>query len=67
MKSADGLSREYIFEAVERFYRRFYLRRCPILRMMQEMLYDRHLYVCRMRERAEFFSFMACRKEVVQS
>jgi hopanoid biosynthesis associated radical SAM protein HpnJ len=65
--SYDGLSREYIFEAVERFYRRFYLRPRPILRMMQEMLHDRHLFVRRMREGAEFFSFMAKRKEVVQS
>lgn len=65
--SYDGLSREYIFEAVERFYRRFYLRPRPILRMMREMLHDRHQFVRRVREGAEFFSFMAKRKEVVQS
>jgi radical SAM superfamily enzyme YgiQ (UPF0313 family) len=65
--SYDALSREYIFEAVERFYRRFYLRPRPVLRMMQEMLRDRHLFVRRVREGAEFFSFMAKRKEVVQS
>ncbi|HYA85903.1 MAG TPA: hopanoid biosynthesis associated radical SAM protein HpnJ [Nitrospirota bacterium] len=65
--SYDGLSREYIFESVERFYRRFYLRPRPILRIMKEMLRDRHVFVRRAREGAEFFSFMAKRKEVVQS
>ncbi len=65
--SYDGLSREYIFEAVERFYRRFYLRPRPILRIVKEMLHDRHLFVRRVREGTEFFSFMAKRKEVVQS
>ncbi len=65
--SYDGISREYIFEAVERFYRRFYFRPRPILRMVQEMLSDRHLFVRRMREGTEFFSFMTKRKEVVQS
>jgi hopanoid biosynthesis associated radical SAM protein HpnJ len=65
--SYDGLSREYIFEAVERFYRRFYLRPRPILRILKEMLQDRHEFIRRIREGAEFFSFMAKRKEVVQS
>jgi hopanoid biosynthesis associated radical SAM protein HpnJ len=65
--SYDGLSREYIFEAVERFYRRFYLRPRPIMRMMGEMLRDRHMFVRRLREGTEFFSFIAKRKEVVQS
>jgi len=52
---------------VDRFYRRFYFRPRPILRIMKEMLHDRHLFVRRLREGAEFFSFMAKRKEVVQS
>ena len=65
--SYDGLSREYIFDAVELFYRRFYLRPRPILKIMGEMLRDRHEFVRRVREGAEFFSFMAKRKEVVQS
>jgi hopanoid biosynthesis associated radical SAM protein HpnJ len=47
-----GLSREYIFESVERFYRRFYLRPSPILRILNEMLRDRHLFVRRVREGA---------------
>jgi hopanoid biosynthesis associated radical SAM protein HpnJ len=65
--SYAGLPREYIFEAVERFYRRFYLRPGPILNIMKEMLQDRHEFVRRVREGAEFFSFMAKRREVVQS
>ncbi len=65
--SYDGLSREYIFESVERFYRRFYLRPRPILRILTEMLQDRHAFMRRVREGVEFFSFMAKRKEVVHS
>ncbi len=63
----DGLSREYIFESVERFYRRFYLRPRPILRILKEMLEDKHEFVRRVREGKEFFAFMARRKEVVGS
>jgi hopanoid biosynthesis associated radical SAM protein HpnJ len=63
----DGLSREDIFEEVERFYRRFYLRPRPIARIMKEMLRDRHEFVRRLREGKEFFSFMAKRREAVQA
>ncbi len=65
--SYDGLSREEIFAAVERFYRRFYLRPRPIMRILKEMLQDRYEFVRRLREGWEFFSFMAKRKDVVQS
>ncbi len=63
----DGLSSEYIFESVERFYRRFYLRPRPILRIMKEMLEDKHQFARRVREGKEFFSFMARRKEMAGS
>jgi hopanoid biosynthesis associated radical SAM protein HpnJ len=63
----EGLSREYIFESVERFYRRFYLRPLPILRILKEMLQDRHEFTRRIREGSEFFSFMAKRKGIVRS
>lgn len=63
--SYSGLSRDAIFEAVERFYRRFYLRPRPILRILGEMLQDRDEFSRRLREGKEFFSFMAKRKEVV--
>jgi radical SAM superfamily enzyme YgiQ (UPF0313 family) len=65
--SYEGLSREDIFEAVERFYRRFYLRPRPIMRIIKEMLQDKHEFVRRVREGKEFFSFMARRKELVHS
>lgn len=63
--SYRGLSREEIFETVEKFYRRFYLRPRPILRILKEMLQDRDEFTRRVREGKEFFSFMAKRKEVV--
>lgn len=63
----NGLTREEIFETVERFYRRFYLRPKPIMRIMREMLQDRHEFARRIREGKEFFSFMSKRKEVVGS
>ncbi|HXX82327.1 MAG TPA: hopanoid biosynthesis associated radical SAM protein HpnJ [Thermodesulfovibrionales bacterium] len=65
--SYQGLSREEIFETVERFYRRFYLRPQPILRILKEMLQDRDEFRRRIREGKEFFSFMAKRKEVVKA
>jgi hopanoid biosynthesis associated radical SAM protein HpnJ len=63
--SYRGLPHDEIFEAVERFYRRFYLRPGPILRILGEMLQDRDEFSRRVREGREFFSFMARRKEAV--
>ncbi len=63
--SYRDLSRAEIFDAVERFYRRFYFRPRPIARIMKEMLQDRHEFARRIREGREFFSFMARRKEAV--
>lgn len=63
--SYTGLSGDEIFESVERFYRRFYLRPKPIVRILKDMLRDRHLFSRRMREGWEFFSFMAKRKEMM--
>jgi hopanoid biosynthesis associated radical SAM protein HpnJ len=60
--SSGELSGEEIFETVERFYRRFYLRPRPVLRIMKEMLQDRDEFSRRIREGREFFSFMAKRK-----
>ena len=53
-----GLSSEAIFEAMERFYRRFYFRPRPILRIVRDMLRDREVFVRRLREGREFLSFM---------
>jgi hopanoid biosynthesis associated radical SAM protein HpnJ len=60
--SYPWLSKEEIFEAVELFYRRFYFRPAPIMRILKEMLRDRHEFARRIREGREFFSFMAKRK-----
>jgi hopanoid biosynthesis associated radical SAM protein HpnJ len=65
--SNAGVSREYIYEALDRFYRRFYLRPRPILRIVKEMLQDRHEFGRRLREGREFFSFLASRKEAVST
>ncbi|HVN22531.1 MAG TPA: hopanoid biosynthesis associated radical SAM protein HpnJ [Syntrophorhabdales bacterium] len=62
----EGLDAEAIYGAVERFYRSFYLRPGPVLRILREMLHDRRVFARRMREGKEFFSFMARRKEVVK-
>jgi hopanoid biosynthesis associated radical SAM protein HpnJ len=53
-----GLPREAIFEAMERFYMRYYFRPRPILRIIKDMLKDREVMVRRLREGREFLSFM---------
>jgi len=57
-----GLSKEEIFEAVERFYHRYYLRPRPILRIVKTMLQDKDVCVRRLREGFEFFKSMAQRR-----
>jgi hopanoid biosynthesis associated radical SAM protein HpnJ len=57
-----GLSKEEIFESLERFYHRFYFRSRPIFRIIQTMLEDKEVFVRRVREGYEFFKFMAQRK-----
>ena len=57
-----GLSKEEIFEAVEKFYRRYYLRPRPILRIIKTMLEDKDVCVRRLREGYEFFRTMAQRR-----
>jgi hopanoid biosynthesis associated radical SAM protein HpnJ len=64
--SYEGLDAEVIYGAVERFYHSFYLRPRPVLRILREMLHDRTVFIRRMREGKEFFSFMAKRKEIVK-
>ncbi|HXG48408.1 MAG TPA: hopanoid biosynthesis associated radical SAM protein HpnJ [Methylomirabilota bacterium] len=56
-------SREEIFEAVERFYRRYYLRPKPILRILGTMLEDKDVFVRRCREGYEFFRSLRQRRE----
>ena len=60
---ATGLSKEAIFEAVDRFYRAYYLRPKPILRIITTMLEDKDVLVRRCREGYEFFKSLRQRKE----
>ena len=57
-----GLNRDEIFEEVERFYRSYYLRPKPILRIIKTMLEDKDVCVRRLREGYEFFKTMAQRR-----
>ena len=57
-----GLSKDEIFEAVDRFYRRYYLRPKPILRIIKTMLEDKDVFVRRCREGYEFFKSLRQRK-----
>jgi hypothetical protein len=60
--SYDDLDSETIHEELERFYREYYLRPGPILRIVRDMLRDREVMKRRLREGWEFFSFMAKRR-----
>lgn len=57
-----GLGKDEIFESVERFYHRYYLRPKPILRIIKTMLEDKDVCVRRLREGYEFFKSMAQRR-----
>ena len=56
------LKKEEIFEAVDRFYRAYYLRPKPILRIIKTMLEDKDIFVRRCREGYEFFRSLRQRK-----
>jgi len=62
-----GLSKEEIFEAVDRFYRAYYLRPKPILRIIKTMLEDKDVFVRRCREGYEFFKSLRQRKEDLEA
>ena len=62
MLSYDDLDATEIHQALERFYRSFYFRPGPILRIVRDMLRDREVMKRRLREGWEFFSFMARRR-----
>lgn len=57
-----GLSKAKIFEEMDRFYRGYYMRPKPILRILQTMLEDKHMLIRRTREGFEFFRNMRQRK-----
>ncbi|MGD9764183.1 MAG: hopanoid biosynthesis associated radical SAM protein HpnJ [Candidatus Binatia bacterium] len=60
--SYPDLSSAEMHDALERFYRAYYLRPRPILRIMRDMVRDRRVMKRRLREAREFFSFMAQRR-----
>ena len=62
-----GLSNEEIFEGVERFYHRYYMRPKPILRVIRTMLEDKEVCVRRLREGYEFFKSMAQRRSDLEA
>jgi hopanoid biosynthesis associated radical SAM protein HpnJ len=61
--SFEGLSAAEMHAALERFYRAFYFRPRPILRIVRDMLRDREVMRRRLREGREFLSFMVQRRE----
>src|SRR5262249_56811 len=62
-----GLSKEEIFEAVDRFYRAYYLRTKPILRIIKTMLEDKDVFVPPCREGYECFKSARRRKEGLEA
>ena len=62
-----GLGKEEIFEAVDRFYRAYYLRPKPILRIIKTMLEDKDVCVRRLREGYEFFKSLKQRKDDLEA
>jgi hopanoid biosynthesis associated radical SAM protein HpnJ len=57
------LGKDEIFEAIDRFYRAYYLRPRPILRIIKTMLEDKEVLVRRCREGYEFFKSLRQRRE----
>jgi hopanoid biosynthesis associated radical SAM protein HpnJ len=57
----EGLSREEIFDSVERFYREYFFRARPIARIVKTMLTDWQEAKRRLREGAEFVQFLRLR------
>jgi len=60
-------TKEEIFEAVDRFYRSYYLRPKPILRIIKTMLEDKDVLVRRCREGYEFFKSLRQRKDDLEA
>ena len=61
------LTKDEIFESVDRFYRTYYLRPKPILRIIKTMLEDKDVLVRRCREGFEFFRSMAQRRSDLEA
>lgn len=61
------LSRDEMFRAVEDFYRVFYMRPAPILRIVAEMVHDPQECARRLREGYEFLRFFAQRRQPLEA
>lgn len=59
----ENLTSREMFDAVETFYREFYFRLKPILRMLRPMITDREVCMRRLREGWEFFGYMRQREK----
>jgi len=57
-----GLSAREISASLEKFYKRYYFRPRPILRIVKTMLKDKEVAQRRLREGAEFFRFLSLRR-----
>jgi radical SAM superfamily enzyme YgiQ (UPF0313 family) len=62
-----GLSKERVFEEVDRFYRSYYLRSKPVLRIIRTMLEDKDVFVRRCREGYQFFRSLKLRRDSMES
>jgi radical SAM superfamily enzyme YgiQ (UPF0313 family) len=58
-----GLGRREVFDAVDEFYRKFYFRPKPILRIVKDMMKDSDVRRRRLREGKEFFQYLRRRRE----
>ena len=52
-----------VFDAVDEFYRKFYFRPKPILRIVRDMMKDSDVRRRRLREGKEFFHYLRKRRE----
>jgi hopanoid biosynthesis associated radical SAM protein HpnJ len=58
-----GLSRKEVYENLEKFYKEFYFRPRPIMRMLGEMVKDPNQRRRRLQEGKDFFKFLGQRKK----
>jgi hopanoid biosynthesis associated radical SAM protein HpnJ len=65
--SYPGLTSAEIYEALDRFYRQYYFRSGPILRIVRSMLEDKDVFVRRCREGWEFFNTLRSRRAEARS
>ncbi len=65
--SYPELSAADMHEALERFYRSFYMRPRPILRIVRDMVRDGRVMRRRLREGVEFLSFLAQRRRALRA